>query len=473
MGVLQDMIPTEVINDMSEGVMLLGLNGVIRYLNPAAERILDIYADGCADKKLSEVFFTRQENDEFVQLILDAVYDAGSKHAGVVNFYSGDDGEPGNAGEPGESGNAVERVRHLRVQTSYLTIGEQKSGVIVMLDDITELAELKIEYAQKITLMLDSFVQALSTAIEERSNYNANHTRNMVRMASAFIDWLNKTDQDLTMQSQTDQDPTTPTAQDQTNQSQTWHFDEVQKHAFLMSIWLHDVGKLIVPLEIMDKATRLGAAVEQIDGRFDRIRLLDRICLLEGKITQAEYDARQEERSRILNLIHRIDRCGFLSDEDAAAVLRMAELTYTEEDGAQTPLLTKRETDMLLIRRGTLTEEERRTMQSHVAVTRRILSQVHFPEEYASVTEWASEHHELLNGTGYPDHKAEDVIPREVRLLTILDIFEALTAKDRPYKKPVPVPKAFEILHGMALEGSVDGTVLALFEKSRAWEEAS
>ena len=83
---------------------------------------------------------------------------------------------------------------------------------------------------------------------------------------------------------------------------------------------------------------------------------------------------------------------------------------------------------------------------------------------------WAGAHHELKNGRGYPDHKCGDDIPQEVCLLTILDIFEALTAKDRPYKKPIPVEKAWDILHSMADEGSLDKDILALFEKSEAWK---
>ena len=86
MGVLKDVMRSEIIEDMSEGVMLLGLNGVIEYINPAAERILDIPSDGCANKKLGEVFFEHQENEGFVQLILDAVYDTENKHASLVPF---------------------------------------------------------------------------------------------------------------------------------------------------------------------------------------------------------------------------------------------------------------------------------------------------------------------------------------------------------------------------------------------------
>ena len=90
-------------------------------------------------------------------------------------------------------------------------------------------------------------------------------------------------------------------------------------------------------------------------------------------------------------------------------------------------------------------------------------------DDYLMVRDWASSHHELLNGKGYPEHKSGNVISKEVRLLTILDIYEALTAKDRPYKKPIPPDKALQILHSMADEGSIDENILDLFEKSNAW----
>ncbi len=109
-------------------------------------------------------------------------------------------------------------------------------------------------------------------------------------------------------------------------------------------------------------------------------------------------------------------------------------------------------------------------MQSHVVVTGRILSQVTFPKIYAQVPKWAAAHHELLNGRGYPNHSKAEDIPPEVRLLTILDVFDALTARDRPYKPSMPLEKALSILHSMVEEGGVDGGILKLFEESRAWE---
>ena len=110
-------------------------------------------------------------------------------------------------------------------------------------------------------------------------------------------------------------------------------------------------------------------------------------------------------------------------------------------------------------------------MESHVVMTARILSQVSFPKMYAQVPDWASAHHELLNGKGYPDHISGDKIPKEVRLLSILDIFDALTAKDRPYKSGMPVEKALTILDSMVSEGGIDAEILALFRESKAWEE--
>ncbi len=171
-----------------------------------------------------------------------------------------------------------------------------------------------------------------------------------------------------------------------------------------------------------------------------------------------------------LALIERIDRAGFLPDEDLAAVQAMAGKTYTDENGQEQPWLTGPELVQLSVRRGTLTDEERKTMQDHVVNTARILKQVTFPKSFAQVPLWASAHHELLNGKGYPDHITADQIPPEVRLLTILDVFDALTARDRPYKPGMPAEKALGILHSMVNEGGVDENILALFEKSRAWE---
>jgi len=226
----------------------------------------------------------------------------------------------------------------------------------------------------------------------------------------------------------------------------------------------------VVPLEVMDKDSRLGPALERVENRFETMLLLDRIARLEGRLTEEECRAAAEEKHAALDLIRRVNRAGFLLDDTLAQIRELGRRTYVDAGGGEQPWLTPEELTQLSVRKGTLTAEERSIMESHVVMTSNILETVAFPKEYAAVPLWAGAHHELLNGKGYPRHLSGGEIPREVRLLTILDVFDALTAKDRPYKPGMPVEKALSILHSMAEEGSVDKEVLELFEQSKAWE---
>ena len=240
-----------------------------------------------------------------------------------------------------------------------------------------------------------------------------------------------------------------------------------------MSVWLHDVGKLAVPLEIMDKESKLGAQMKVIEDRFVKISLLDEIAVYRGEITAEEKEVRKKERDIALDEIRRINRAEFVPDEKLELLKKIIGEKYRDESGEEKPILTDEEIENLSIRKGTLNDRERAIIQSHAVVTGRILDQIQFPDEYCHVPIWASEHHELLSGRGYPYHLSGDQIPKEVRLLTILDIFEALTAKDRPYKRPMPVEKAFSILESMVKAGDLDGEILGFFKESKAWEKVT
>ena len=127
---------------------------------------------------------------------------------------------------------------------------------------------------------------------------------------------------------------------------------------------------------------------------------------------------------------------------------------------------------MLMIRKGTLSEEEREIMESHVVFTDKLLSEIRFSKKLSHVRAWAAAHHELLDGSGYPKHLKGNQIPMEVRMLTILDIFDALVADDRPYKPGMPVEKALNILKIMAeKEGKLDQALTEAFIESRCWEQ--
>ena len=349
------------------------------------------------------------------------------------------------ANDRGELIGVMQLINALDEQGEIIPFDPDVEFLVSAIASQAALSVVNMQYAEQITSLLNSLVGALSSAIDERSPYNANHTRNMVRIAEAFLDDLKRRGDELS-------------------------FEDRQRSAFLMSIWLHDVGKLTIPLEVMDKDSRLGPRLTEVRDRFRAIGLLDRIAMLEGRLSPEEYEAKKAELTGALAFVERCNTAGFLPDADLDALNDLGRRTYLNEDGQRRPWLTDAELHLLRVRKGTLTDEERELMQSHVVVTSRILDHVTFPKMYSSVPRWAGAHHELLNGKGYPLHLTAEQIPTEVRLLTILDVFEALTAQDRPYKPPMPVEKALGILDSMAVEGGIDGKLLEKFKRSHAWE---
>ncbi len=350
------------------------------------------------------------------------------------------------ADDHGETIGALQLINAMDEEGKVCSFDRQAGLLTQALASLTAISLTNMQYAQQIESLLHSLVSALSTAIDERTPYNANHTRNMVRYGERFLDWLSEEGEPLAM-------------------------GESDREAFLLSVWLHDVGKLVVPLEVMDKADRLGAALEPLLTRLRIIGLLGRIDRLEGRCGPEEESRLRTELADAEAFITRINKAGFLPDEDLERLRALAARRFTDESGAEQPWITEEEETALSVRKGTLTAAERGVMESHVTATEKILGGVFFPKQYAKTPLWAAAHHELLNGRGYPQHLGAEAIPPEVRILTILDVFDALTARDRPYKPPMPVEKALSILHSMAAEGSIDAEILDLFERSKAWEE--
>src|SRR5207244_7496719 len=130
--------------------------------------------------------------------------------------------------------------------------------------------------------------------------------------------------------------------------------------------------------------------------------------------------------------------------------------TYVDFDGRERPLLRDEELQFLMIRKGNLDERERREIESHVTHTYRFLEQIPWTRELRGIPEIAYGHHEKLNGRGYPRQIGAEKIPVQTRMMTISDIFDALTARDRPYKRAVPTERALDILRMDAKDGMLD-----------------
>lgn len=244
---------------------------------------------------------------------------------------------------------------------------------------------------------------------------------------------------------------------------------------------MHDVGKITTPEHVIDKRTRLETIFDRIqlvDTRFDLIRHSARIKCLQRKLelketaqaSGAELTLLEKELENELNLLEEerifVARCNLPGEfMDSARIARIEEIARKsyEIDGESRPYLTPDEVRNLSIPKGTITTGERRIIENHAEMTMKILEHLPFPRKLAKVPEFASSHHEKLDGSGYPHALSGDQLMVQARILAIADVFEALTAKDRPYKAPMKLTNAIRILEAMAKDGHIDPDLLQLF----------
>lgn len=301
-----------------------------------------------------------------------------------------------------------------------------------------------ILYLEEIKDQMWSFTEAMAEAIDTRTPYNANHVRNVAVYAGKIADRINEMhEQGLEEE----------------------YFDTDRREQLQLSALLHDLGKLAIPTKIMNKATRLEGRLEEIRTRFELLRLKYKVLFLENKIGQDEFNRYTAQLEQIWELVNRVNSSGTLTDEVYGQLQDVTMLSYCY-GGEEIPYFTKEEKEDLLIRRGTLTEAERAVMESHVEMTERILSKVHFNKTYSQAPRFAVEHHECLNGTGYPKKLTARDLPLESRILAVADICDALLATDRPYKKPLPRKEAFDILYDMAEKGAIDKKLVSYLDAS-------
>lgn len=287
--------------------------------------------------------------------------------------------------------------------------------------------------------MLFSMAEAMSEAIEGRTPYNANHTKNVAKRSVEMLDFINE----KYRSGKTD-----------------LHFSKQDRLELYLAAMLHDVGKMDIPLEIMDKPTKLGSREKALRDRLEIISLRIKNDMLCGRVSKEQA---QSLISKIDVFVSKLGlfNCGKpLSDEELAIIDGIAQSVYTDSEGNKTAYLTEEEIADLHIRAGTLSDKERELMQNHVVHTDKILSHMRFGERFKNVRRMAADHHELLNGKGYPNGIGSEEIDTMTRILTVMDIYDSLIADDRPYKKPKSVKVAFEILYEEAQRGKVDKTIV-------------
>lgn len=335
--------------------------------------------------------------------------------------------------------NAMDENGNIRSYT------EEETKILMSLASQTAISLSNMAYLEEITQQMWSFTEAMTEAIDARTPYNASHTRNVAKYAGLLVDHMN--------------------ALYEKGESSIY-FTKEHKDQVVLAAFLHDIGKMIVPLEVMNKQTRLEHQIDAIENRLDKIELKYTIDKLEGFLSQEQFRMQKQRIQETKELVKTANGAGFLSDEVIQQLQTVFEYQYTSPDNSEViPFLLEEEKKNLMIRKGTLSDEERRIMESHVVMTERILSKVHFNSSFAMAPVWAAQHHECISGKGYPKGISGDQLGVEARILAVADICDALLATDRPYKKPLPKEKAFAIMDDMAKNGAIDETIVGYMKE--------
>lgn len=355
----------------------------------------------------------------------------------------------------------MENTKGELIGVLQLINAQDENGTIIPFDDEAEfvlrslgsqaaVAFTNLIYTEEIKKQMYSFVEAFATTIDARTPYNGSHTRMVTVYARLVAKHINQ----LYVEGKCEE-----------------FFDDNRMEQLQLAAALHDIGKMVIPLSIMNKANRLEGRLEKIEDRFQLLKAYYEIDCLKDRMNRAEANEKINYLQESLEFIKSANGAGFLPDESLARIHEIASCVYVKENGEQIPYLTEEECICMSIRKGTLTDSERAKMEEHVVMTAKILEKVYFTSQYSNVAKFAASHHELLDGSGYPEHLEGEQLPLETRILAVVDVFDALTCTDRPYKMPMPKEKALSILYSMVEEGKLEQRVVTWLAEALEQEE--
>ncbi|HEY3175102.1 MAG TPA: HD domain-containing phosphohydrolase [Candidatus Polarisedimenticolia bacterium] len=305
-------------------------------------------------------------------------------------------------------------------------------------------------YAE-IRRLFDGFVRASVTAIESRDPTTSGHSSRVATLSVALAETINRISGGPLAASR---------------------FGPEDLRELHYATLLHDFGKIGVREQVLLKGKKLYPhELRAIQDRFRIARL--NVELAGARRPDPELAKRLEEIDRYLDLIGRTNEPSILDEGDSKVLAELARLAVPDAMGGKIPLLSPEEAACLSVRRGSLTPDERLEIESHVTHTYQFLSTIPWTRELRRVPAIAHAHHEKLDGSGYPLGLKAGEIPILSRIMTVCDIFDALTARDRPYKRAIPCEKALAILETDVREGRVDGDIFRVFVEARIFERVA
>ena len=356
------------------------------------------------------------------------------------------------------------------VEETVLPFNEKSQSLIDALASQAAVALENYRLYRDIENLFEGFVQASVTAIESRDPTTCGHSERVATLTVGIAEMVNRTS---------------------SGPLKNVHFSENQLKEIRYAGLLHDFGKVGVREDVLLKAKKLFPEhLELIKKRFDIARQIYRKetnrakvdyllqagrqeYLRQFKNIDVDMEKRLEALDRYLGLIIKANEPTVLAEDHFSVLEEIARKIVADPDEQNFPLLDNLEYQVLSIPRGSLTPEERKEIESHVTHTFNFLIKIPWTRELQEIPEIAYGHHEKLDGTGYPRGISSGMIYPQTRMMTISDIYDALTATDRPYKPAVPIPRALDILAEEVKEGKIDGHFFDVFVKSKVFEHTA
>ena len=313
--------------------------------------------------------------------------------------------------------------------------------------------------------LFESFILLINTAIDDKSPYTGGHCARVPALTMMLAEAVNRTND---------------------GPLKDFVMSEKDRHELKIAGLLHDCGKITTPVHVVDKSTKLQTLFDRIaliDTRFEVLKRDAEIDMLQevvdaGNDVKAAAIARQKHASRIARLDEDrafLRRCNIggeaMSVEDQERVHKIANYQWRDPEGHTCNFLSENEIDNLTIRAGTLNSSEREIINHHIDVTIKMLEALPWPKHLKNVPEYAGGHHERMDGKGYPRGLTRDQMSVPARVMGIADIFEALTAKDRPYKKGKTLTESLTILGKFKLGGHIDPDLFDVFIREKVYLE--
>jgi len=305
---------------------------------------------------------------------------------------------------------------------------------------------------QQLEELFESLISLINTAIDDKSPYTGGHCARVPALTMMLAEAANHSKRGAL---------------------KDFNLTDKDRYELKIAGLLHDCGKITTPVHVVDKSTKLQTICDRIhliDTRFEVLKRDAEIEMLKGKRSPVEYatNLRQLDSDRDF-LRHCNIGSEMMQDADIARVQAIANYQWCNTQGEQVDFLSAEEVENLTIRAGTLTAAEREIINHHIVVTIKMLESLPWPNHLKRVPEYAGGHHERMDGKGYPRGLTREQMSVQARLMGIADIFEALTAKDRPYKEGKTLTESLTILGKFKENGHIDPDLFDVFIREKVY----